>query len=465
MSHRRKTDIMPGLIACLSVALVMSAAGRAEVDHAKQPVAGQELARKILQDDRMDSVVSMGRDLLKSGMNAGSGYSEVWIRDLNTFIVPLLDVAPRQSVRDALLVFFHFQGRDGDIVDGYVPKNKGHVGYKYRFSPTRPDLKAHKNTVETDQESSLVQAVCRYIQKTQDTSILDEQVRRIPVSERLEMALEYPLKHRFSEEYGLIWGATTADWGDVQPEHEWGVEFDENSHRAIDIYDNALLLVAIGEYLETIRAKDAAQKAKWTRYRGNLRKSVRDHLWDEAAGKFIPHIYLEDSPFPKEFDESQVFYHGGTAVAIEAGLLNRDEILASYKRMRENMSNSGAATIGLTMYPPYPEGLFKNKSMGPYSYQNGGDWTWFGARMVRQLARNGYVNESYQELEPMLDRVLKHRGFFEWWTPTNQPKGSGQFRGAAGVLIEAINELRDWANGQVEESPAERKPASEDKQE
>lgn len=45
----------------------------------------------------------------------------------------------------------------------------------------------------------------------------------------------------------------------------------------------------------------------------------------------------------------------------------------------------------------------------------------------------------------MLDRVIRHRGFFEWWTPDNQPKGSGKFRGAAGVLIEAIRELRRWA--------------------
>ncbi len=219
--------------------------------------------------------------------------------------------------------------------------------------------------METDQESSLVQAVCRYIRKTKDTAILDEVVRDIPVRKRLEMALEYPLKHRYSEKYGLIWGATTADWGDVQPEHEWGVEFDENSHRAIDIYDNALLLVAIGEYLETVCAEDAARRNKWTGHQESLRKSVREHLWDEAAEKFIPHIYLEGSPFPKEFDENKIFYHGGTAVAIEAGLLNRDEIVASHKKMRENMGHAGAATIGLTMYPPYPEGLFKNTSDGP----------------------------------------------------------------------------------------------------
>ena len=439
-----------GAEAGVFLVMMMGTALMAQSDHGDRPAAGRDLAQTILQDERLDAVVRMGHELLKTGMNAGSGYSEVWIRDLNTFVAPLLDVAPRESVRDALLTFFHFQGEDGNIVDGYVPKEKGHVGYKYRFSATKPDLKAHKNTVETDQESSLVQAVCRYIRKTGDTAILDEVVRGIPVRQRLEMALEYPLQHRYSEKHGLVWGATTADWGDVQPEHSWGVELDENSHLAIDIYDNALLLVAIGEYLETACADDA-RKNKWMKHRDRLRKAVREHLWDEAATKFIPHVYLEGSPFPEDFDESEVFYHGGTAVAIEAGLLNRDEISATHQKMRENVKRAGAATIGLTMYPPYPEGLFKNRAMGPYSYQNGGDWTWFGARMVRQLARNGFVEESYQELVPMLDRVLKHDGFYEWWTPGNAPKGSGEFRGSAGVLIEAINEVRQGAQKQSEE--------------
>jgi len=433
------------LILCMFVATGMSTIAMAQSGRESRQSAEHKLPQKILEDKRMDDVVRMGYELLKSGMNAGSGYSEVWIRDLNTFIVPLLDVVPKHLIRDALLVFFHLQGREGDIADAYVPIKADHVGYEYRFSATSPDLKAYKNTVETDQESSLVQAVCRYIRKTADAAFLDEAVRDISVRKRLEMALEYPLKHRYSEKYGLIWGATTADWGDVQPEHEWGVEFDHNSHRAIDIYDNALLLVAIGEYLEIVGGGDLEQAIKWTAYQERLRKSARDHLWDEGAKKFIPHIYLEGSPFPKELDENKIFYHGGTAVAIEAGLLKRDEIVASYKKMRENMERAGATTIGLAIYPPYPDGLFKNMAMKAYGYQNGGDWTWFGARMVRQLALKGYVAESYRELVPMLDRVLKHRGFYEWWTPDNRPRGSAQFRGSAGVLIEAIHELRKWA--------------------
>jgi hypothetical protein len=35
--------------------------------------------------------------------------------------------------------------------------------------------------------------------------------------------------------------------------------------------------------------------------------------------------------------------------------------------------------------------------------------------------------------------------FHEWWSRDNQPRGSGQFRGSAGVLGRAIEMLQAWA--------------------
>ena len=84
--------------------------------------------------------------------------------------------------------------------------------------------------------------------------------------------------------------------------------------------------------------------------------------------------------------------------------------------------------------------------MGPYCYQNGGDWTWFGARMILQLVRHGHYEEAYRSLEPMVERVLTHNGFYEWWTPAAEPRGSGSFRGSAGVLWDAIKALREAAS-------------------
>jgi hypothetical protein len=62
--------------------------------------------------------------------------------------------------------------------------------------------------------------------------------------------------------------------------------------------------------------------------------------------------------------------------------------------------------------PPYPAAEFPN--MKPYMYQNGGDWTWFGGRMIQALIRQGMRKEAYAELDPMINRVLAHNGATEF---------------------------------------------------
>ncbi len=90
---------------------------------------------------------------------------------------------------------------------------------------------------------------------------------------------------------------------------------------------------------------------------------------------------------------------------------------------------------------------FVNPQMEPYHYQNGGDWTWFGARIVAEMARRGYAGLAYRELRPMMERVLENDGFFEWYGIDNQPHGSSSFKGSAGVLADAIGALMAWAEG------------------
>ena len=411
-------------------------------------IKNKKLAQQILADEKLEDVYYRAKELVRSGFNAGTLYSEVWIRDYNTFIEVSCDVLPIQKVRDNLLVFLNFQGDDGNIIDGFIPIEKvGNISYDYIYTDKAPEFAGHKNTVETDQESSLVQAVSKYINKTGDTSILQKDIFGKTVIERLQFAMEFLLNERYSEQYGLLWGATTADWGDVQPEHEWGVVLDENSHLSIDIYDNAMFVIALNYLIELIN--DNQKKEKWIAIRDDIKSCVREYLWNEQMQKFIPHIYLDDSPFPDDFDENKLHYHGGTAVAIEAGLLSKEEIEAVYSQMVRNVNKSGALSIGLTIYPPYPEGYFKNPSMFPFGYQNGGDWTWFGARMIQQLVKNGFIEEAYNEIQPMINRVIENNGFMEWYTVDGQPTGAGDFRGSAGVLAKAIELLRHWADNYI----------------
>jgi len=404
----------------------------------------KELADKIRNDEYFTFVKQKATEIMKAGFNAGDGYREVWIRDYNTFIELAAQVYPKEELKENLLVFFRMQGEDGNIIDGFTPAEKiSKEETDFLYSPLEPRYAGHKNTVETDQESSLVQAVYKYIQLTGDSSILSEQIGNKTVAVRLADAMDFLMTHRYNQQYGLIIGATTADWGDVQPEHGWGVDLDANTHPAIDIYDNAMFIIALNNMMEIL----PQTKDKWEKIRNGISENSRKHLWDNQKQKFIPHLYLEKgSPFPADFEENKIYYFGGTAIAIEAGLLTKEEIKISLNEMISRVKQAGAASIGLTLYPPYPEGYFANKIMNPiYSYQNGGDWTWFGGRMIQELIKNGFVQEAYEQIQPMVKRVKDNNGFYEWYSIDNKPRGSGTFRGEAGVLYKAILMFEAWS--------------------
>jgi len=403
-----------------------------------------ELRDKINKDEYFLFTKQKALEIMKTGFNAGDGYREVWIRDYNTFIELSSRVFPAAELKENLLVFFRMQGEDGNIIDGFTPiVQVGNVQYDFIYSDLEPRYAGHKNTVETDQESSLIQAVYKYIMITADSNILQETTGGKSVGDRMVDAMEFLINKRFNSQYGLIIGATTADWGDVQPEHGWGVDLDNNTHPAIDIYDNAMFIIALDNLFEII----PGTKTRFGEIRKSIAENCRKHLWDEKNKKFIPHIYLEKgSPFPPEFDENNIYYFGGTAIAIEAGLLSRAEIKSSLDEMKRRVKEAGAPSIGLTLYPPYPEGYFANKIMNPvYSYQNGGDWTWFGGRMIQQLIKNGFVSEAYEQVAPMVKRVKDNNGFYEWYSVDNKPRGSGTFRGEAGVLYKAITMFEEWS--------------------
>ena len=404
----------------------------------------KQLANKILADQSIIKVDSMARNLMKKGFYAGSGYQMVWARDLNTFIELSCEEYDVRIIRQSLLMFFHFQRENGELLDGYVPREAFTWGDPNTYeSATAPGHIGFKNTVESDQETSLIQAISKYIYKTNDRSILDENVAGKTVYNRLELAIEYLLHERYSEKYGLITGATTFDWGDVQVEGGTVVDVDELTHWSIDVYDNAMLVIALKNMQEL--AIETNGKQRWAKLQSQIESNIKKHLWDSEHNKFIPHIYIDGSPFSDKFDEHKIHYHGGTAVAIEAGILNKKEIAAVLSRMVRNVELSGAPSIGLTVYPPYPKSELGKNISAPYEYQNGGDWTWFGGRMIQQLIAYGFVEEAYELSKPMINRVVTNGDFYEWYRKDGTPAGSAEFKGSAGVLAKSIEMFKDWA--------------------
>lgn len=404
----------------------------------------QMLAKKILNDSSFQVVDSMGRALLSQGFNAGSGYSQVWVRDMNTFIETACEVVNPKDIKGAILIFFGLQQSNGEIIDGYVLKEDFNWDDSVRYySDILPQHVGFKNTVETDQETSLIQVVGKYIRKTGDRTILQEKIAGKTVYLRMEEAIDYLRREKFIQEYGLLTGALTADWGDVQAKDDGLVDINENSITTIDVYDNAMFAIALKDMAEM---SEGRKRDYWLQLRKNVTSNIRKYLWDDLNCKFIPHLYPAGKPDFIDFDENQIHYHGGTAVAIEAGILEYDEIAKVNAQMLENVRLSGMPSLGLTIYPPYPDGFFHGGMSKAYIYQNGGDWTWFGGRMIQQLIVNGYIEEAYKEIAPMIERVIKNKGFFEWYGKDGLPYGSGHFKGSAGVLCKSIELFREWAN-------------------
>ena len=403
----------------------------------------QVLVNSIENDLSFQQVDSMGRAVIGKGLNAGSGYSQVWARDLNTFIETACEVVDTKDLRGAILVFFGLQQPNGEMIDGYVLKGEFDWDDPNQyFSDAAPGHVGFKNTVETDQETSLIQVVGKYIRKTGDVSILKEEVAGKSVYDRMKWMIDYLMHEKYDQKHGLLTGALTADWGDVQANDDELVDITENSIITIDAYDNAMFAIALDYMAEMSRGDD---KEKWQKMRKDIADNTRKYLWDTQRNKIIPHVYIDKTPDLGDFDENDVHYHGGTAIAIEAGILTKEEIAIVNKQMLENVRLAGMPSIGLTLYPPYPEGFFHGNMSKPYIYQNGGDWTWFGGRMIQQLITNGYVAEAYDEIRPMIDRVIKNNGFFEWYGQGGVPRGSGHFKGSAGVLCKAIEMFNDWA--------------------
>lgn len=461
------------LILLTAAALVGCAPQRASTEPMTRAAVDADqraAAQAILADPRLADVTARADELLRTGFNAGGGYPEVWIRDFATFVGPSLGVNDSTDIRESLLRIARFQRPDGNIPDGYTPGAPDpallaearqsdelvtrDIGWREVIvHPQIDDSVGFKNSVETDQESSLVLAVATYVDVTGDRGILDADVDGTPLRERLVAALDFLRRDRWDEAHGLVWGGTTIDWGDIAPEDNPGAVLRDDSHRAIDVYDNALFMLAIDALVPLL--DDEAAAAEWRDVRETVKANVRKHLWDAEKSKFRTHIYLSESPFPAEFDEEAIWYFGGTAVAIQAGILDDAEAKAAVEKLQNIADEAGAITLGITNYPHYPVEYFANKRLVPGAYQNGGDWDWFGGRFVQALVDRGDGATAYALLSPMLDRVQRHDGFFEWFDAQDRPQGSDKFRGSAGVLAEAIDKLQRWAETHAEPQTGE----------
>ncbi len=261
-----------------------------------------------------------------------------------------------------------------------------------------------KNTVETDQESSLVLAA--YQLALCDPGWLGGEVAGISRLLRLDKSLEWVWNRKRDRACGLIWSGFTADWGDVERSYadSRATKLSDRSRRTFSIYTQAMFIQAAQRMVllaERLGRRELADK--WQQREKAVAADSRRQLYLPEQGYFLVHRV---SGRPDFFElEKDILAVGGNAEAMRAGLMNKAEVARFLGVLEAKRRQLGLRSVSFTLLPPYPEGFFPHPLLrSPWSYQNGGEWDWIGGRLVSALYQYGFRKEADKYLEEIVGK-------------------------------------------------------------
>jgi hypothetical protein len=360
-----------------------------------------------------------------TGFRAGASYPQVWLRDANTVIPASRYFFGRDHLRSWLIEFLARQNADGSLEDWVDASGE-----------------TSKNTTETDQEASAVQAAAQ-VCRLEGTDWLVDKASGRPIIDRLENALHYVLADRLDEKTGLVKSAHTIDWGDVDIEDgdERAVKVDERTRWVAGIYSQSMFYGAARDLAWMFGRMGQKEKSLfWTIKAQSLKNNTDRRLWQEDKGFYRVHLHL-DATMPHGFDENDMFAMGGNVTAVHIGLADETKSTRILKQAMLRQKAYGLSTASGVLLPPYPRGVFRHPLVDdPYEYQNGGQWDWFGGLLVLALFENGFSRQAADKLMEIASKNISNGGLYEWDDKQGTGRGSDFYCGSAGSLGRALFE-------------------------
>jgi len=359
------------------------------------------------------------------GFVAGGGYPQLWARDSATAMLGSRWFYSQPALRDWMELLLLHQRPDGSIPDWVNARNE-----------------TDKNTVETDQETSLVIGAGLYYRLAGDANWLTTSINGHPLIDRVTRALDYVWQHRRDPTSGLVVGAHTIDWGDVELGEctQDAIYAGPSSLWTIDIYDQAMFVLAARELSVLQQASGHGQSAEtWRQRAESVATRSRAQFWQPRRGYFRMHRHL--GSYDHTFDEDAMFAMGGNAVAILAGIATPAMAERIFTVAHRRQAEYDVSTISGVLLPPYPDGVYCHPTVKQaWQYQNGGQWDWFGARLIMAMYGAGYSDAATAALRQIARKNVAHQGIHEWDDRAGNAKGSPWYSGSAGVLSRALVE-------------------------
>ncbi|MCJ7681194.1 MAG: hypothetical protein MUP70_10750, partial [Candidatus Aminicenantes bacterium] len=211
------------------------------------------------------------------GFSPGEDYSQIWLRDSATILSASRLFYGKEHLSSWLEEHLAYQKEDGSLYDWINSRGE-----------------ADTNTTETDQETSAVQAAFQ-VYEVLGPDRLQTPIAGTAQIDRLITAMESVMMNRMDPTTGLLRGAHTADWGDVDlvDKDEKAVYTDERTIWTADIYDQSMFVSACQDLSRMLTALDQKGEAqRWEETASTVTRAARAHLWMEDRGYFRVHIHL-----------------------------------------------------------------------------------------------------------------------------------------------------------------------------
>lgn len=378
------------------------------------------------------------------GFRPGKVYPEMYIRDIAWGMETAQYYYPGEYLREPIEAYLHRQYTAGTIsLDGDfgVTAGAGAIG-----GILTPQGQSNKQTITTDEETSLIHAAYLYYRMAYNSGWLQSSVNGISVIERLNRAADWLMAHRMDPQLQLLWRGHTTDWGDVKFEKGPGyTDFNPaQDHKTASIYDQALAYMALLELAEMNAAVGNTDRAdRWQARAEALKQQTNALLWQSDRNFYLTHAHI--SPLEHPFDESRMVSIAN-ALAVFAGLTTPQQTGAVFHSLERARLDAGVSKPGLSLYPFYPNRwpnlFFDYPGMGYGNYQNGGVWDWWGGVQIQAEFESGYSEMGRKHLLQVANDWQKHPGNIIEWQSSTDPRheGSHYYSAAAGTMGSAIIE-------------------------
>lgn len=375
----------------------------------------------IIQEAKKIATADLRSCYREKGVYASSvNFSDYWARDTFWASWGMLEIGDDKIVKKSLDLFLNNQRQDGDV-PRKISLDWNVIKYIFKKSiPRSVPRPIYKGNIplanSKDENSLLIIAFEKYLQKTRDTNFAQEKYDALKLSMKW---YEKKMKNGFIREYLLSnWMDTIFKNGNV-------------------LYTNALYCQALKSFSEIASYVGKKEDSEYYQKKYiEFKDKINSEFWN---GEF----------YDDELGKYRMFDLAGNVLAVVLDIADQEKAKKIIKKADEIKSFKKNARLHPINYPHHP--FWKIAPMataiGIINYQNEISWSWIEALLVAAKVKAGEKDKAIENLKDFSCLIAEKGHIHETYFPNGRPfdhllwKSAVPFAWGAGLFLWACSYL------------------------